>query len=343
MEQAPLVSVLMPVYNGEEYLNIAIDSILNQTFTNFEFLIINDGSTDNTDNIILSYTDQRIRYIKNEQNLKLIATLNKGILLAKGKYIARMDADDISLPQRLEKQINFLENNPQIGLCGTFMKTLGNTKDYTIGYEVNSDNIKFRLLFDTHFPHPAAVLRKSVLQEFKLEYEAEFIHVEDYVLWNRMAEHTELAIIPEVLVIKREHENQISVVHLQTQQQIMGSFRKVLTEKITGAIDDNTYKLYSQLLKAEYPTNANDAIKLIELLDKIIRNNRKLRIYNPAILDAYFTKLAHSIMYNSTGLGNKILSAYKKTVLSKSNISLQLIVKYFLKIKPKYQLIVKTV
>jgi glycosyltransferase involved in cell wall biosynthesis len=343
MEQAPLVSVLMPVYNGAEYLNVAIDSILNQTFTNFEFLIINDGSTDDTESIVLSYTDPRIRYIKNEHNIKLIATLNKGILLAKGKYIARMDADDISLPNRLAEQINFLEKNPQVGLCGTFMKTLGNTKDYTIGYQVNSDNIKFRLLFDTHFPHPAAVLRKSVLDEFKLEYEAEFIHVEDYVLWNRMAEHTELAIIPEVLVIKREHENQISVVHLQTQQQIMGSFRKELTEKITGTIDDDTYRLYSQLLKAEYPANTNDVVKLIDLLDKIIKNNRRLRIYNPTILDAYFSKLAYSMVYNSSSMGYKVLNKYKKTALLNNRIPLKLTLKYILKIKPKYQLIVKTV
>ena len=107
----PLVSVLMAVYNGEKYLLEAIESILNQTYTNFEFLIINDGSTDSTEEIILSYSDQRIRYIKNEQNLKLIASLNKGLDLAKGKYIARMDADDISLPDRLEKQVNFLERN----------------------------------------------------------------------------------------------------------------------------------------------------------------------------------------------------------------------------------------
>ena len=97
----------MAVYNGEKYLCEAIESMLNQTYTNFEFLIINDGSTDTTEEIILSYKDERIRYIKNEQNLKLIASLNKGLVLANGKYIARMDADDISMLERLEKQVDF--------------------------------------------------------------------------------------------------------------------------------------------------------------------------------------------------------------------------------------------
>ena len=119
------VTVLMPVYNGEMYLREAIDSILHQTFTDFEFLIINDGSTDNSETIILSYDDSRIRYEKNDSNLKLIATLNKGIELAKGKYIVRMDADDISIPDRIEKQVAFLEKNPDVGICGSWFTAFG--------------------------------------------------------------------------------------------------------------------------------------------------------------------------------------------------------------------------
>ena len=107
----PMVTVLMSVYNGEKFLKEAMDSILTQTFTDFEFLIINDGSTDNSVKIIESYNDSRIRLINNEKNLKLIASLNKGISLARGKYIARMDCDDISSPMRLEKEVDFLENS----------------------------------------------------------------------------------------------------------------------------------------------------------------------------------------------------------------------------------------
>lgn len=343
MDTAPLVTVLMPVYNGEKYLAEAIDSVLNQTYTHFEFLIINDGSTDGTEDIILSYADPRIVYVKNEQNIKLIATLNKGLKLAKGKYIARMDADDISLPQRLEKQIAFLENNPNVGLGGSYLKTLGAANDQVIEYKTSSDEIKFRLFFDTHFPHPAAVLRKDVLERFGLEYEAEYIHVEDYVLWNRMAEHTDLAILPEVLVLKREHENQISLVHYQTQQKIMGDFRKGLTEKVTGPIDDNTYAVYSDLLKGEYPANKEDVIAVLHIIDKLVQNNKQLKIYNPEIVDTHFTKVAFSMVFNASSMGISVLNQYKKTALSKNLVTLTLTIKYILGIKPKYMHSVKTI
>ena len=153
----PLVTVLMAVYNGEKYLREAIESILDQTYTNFEFLIINDGSSDRTEEIILSYNDKRIRYIKNEQNLKLIASLNKGLDLAKGEFIARMDADDISLPERLEKQINFLEKHPEIGLLGSWVRTLGLTNNRNIIFKQGHNTIRIQLLFNNFFHHPSVV------------------------------------------------------------------------------------------------------------------------------------------------------------------------------------------
>src|SRR5437868_7347070 len=114
----PLVSVIMTVYNAQEYLNMAVDSILNQTYKNLEFIIINDGSTDNSGHIIEAYNDPRIKYIP-QKNQGLAAALNKGIGLAKGKYIARMDHDDISYQMRLEKQVEFMEDNREVAMAGT--------------------------------------------------------------------------------------------------------------------------------------------------------------------------------------------------------------------------------
>ena len=118
----------MPVYNGERYLREAIDSILNQTFKDFEFLIINDGSTDLSVEIIESYADKRISLAHNGQNLGLITTLNRGFDLACGEYIARMDCDDISLPDRLEKQVVFMDNHPEIGICGSWVSAISDEK-----------------------------------------------------------------------------------------------------------------------------------------------------------------------------------------------------------------------
>ncbi len=116
----------MSVYNGDMYLKEAIESILNQTFTDFEFLIINDGSIDKSEKVIKSYSDKRIRYYKNSKNLGLAASLNKGVGLSKAKYLARMDGDDVSYPNRLEKQVNFMDVNPEIDVCGTWVKHLEN-------------------------------------------------------------------------------------------------------------------------------------------------------------------------------------------------------------------------
>ena len=119
----------MTVHNGEKHLSEAIDGILNQTFKDFEFLVIDDGSTDGSADIIQSYKDVRIRFISNGKNLSVPVSLNMGLNLARGEYIARMDCDDISLPQRLEKQVQFMDANPEVGVCGTWLETFGRIKE----------------------------------------------------------------------------------------------------------------------------------------------------------------------------------------------------------------------
>lgn len=342
----PLVTVLMPVYNGQDYLKDAIDSILAQTFADFEFLIINDGSTDATESIILSYTDPRINYVKNPENIKLISTLNKGLALAKGKYIARMDADDISLPTRLAAQISYMEQHPEIGLCGSYIQTLEAGSEYVIKYQTESDQIKFRLLFDTHFPHPAAVLRKSVLVDNKLEYELDYIHAEDYVLWNRMALHTGLHNIPEVLVLKRSHAAQVSIVHNQLQQTIMSAFRKEIMEAIMGPITPGDYYLYENLLLGTYPEEKEKAIALINFLNAFVLANRQKQAYNTAILENHFGKLAFSIAYNASALGAGVFSAFNKSAFATQQspaTKAKLFFKYSLKKAPANKLIIQTV
>jgi glycosyltransferase involved in cell wall biosynthesis len=218
MPDAPLVSVLMPVYNGEQYLRPAIDSILEQTFTDFEFIIINDGSTDSTEQIILSYSDQRIRYIRNEKNLKLIATLNKGLDLCTGKYIARMDADDISAPERFATQVKFMEANPEYGLCGTDIEVMGGIQSWVqIG---DNDFIRFCLLFHNPFCHPTVFMRTSIIRENKIYYPAEYIHAEEYMLWPQILDHAKCINLEERLLKYRFHDGQVSSVFRKDQFQM---------------------------------------------------------------------------------------------------------------------------
>lgn len=202
------ISVLMPVFNGEQYLGEAIASMLGQTFPDFELIIINDGSTDGTENIILSFEDPRIRYVKNEQNIKLIATLNRGLALCTGKYIARMDADDIALPHRLQTQFNFMEQNPAVGLCGSWIETLGAEQDRTVGFRTTHGEIFLEMLLSNHFNHPTAFIRREVLVRDQIEY-PNFLHAEDYAMWLSIASVSRIHILPEVLLRYRLHGNSV--------------------------------------------------------------------------------------------------------------------------------------
>lgn len=206
-----MVSVVMPVYNGSKYLKEAIDSILNQTFTDFEFIIINDGSTDNSEDIILSYNDQRIRYLKNEQNSGICITLNKGLDNALGKYIARMDCDDISFPERLAKQVVYLESHHDVGALGTDIITFGDGyTDQHFDFVHDCYGCKAGLLFATCFAHPAVMLRASIINEHCLRYDDRYRGLEDYELWYRISEYAEMTNLPEALIRYRLHKAQLS-------------------------------------------------------------------------------------------------------------------------------------
>lgn len=212
------VSVLMPVFNAEKYLAEAIDSIISQSFEDWELVIINDGSTDSSLSIIETYVDKRIRLINNPQNIGLIKTLNNGINLCHGEYIARMDADDISHPERLQQQVNFLEQNNNHILCGTNATVINNKGECT-GKIVNpSDNIylQINLLFTNPFIHPSVMLRKSALVNTLFNEKA--IHIEDYELWTRLAQTGQVANLRQALLQYRWHDTNVSVEHAQTQE-----------------------------------------------------------------------------------------------------------------------------
>jgi glycosyltransferase involved in cell wall biosynthesis len=185
------VTVLMSVYNGEKYLREAVDSILNQTFKDFEFIIINDGSTDKTLKILNSYNDPRIKIISNKKNIGLTRSLNKGLSIAKGEYIARQDANDISMPERLEKQVDFLERNKAVGLIGTYSCII-NEKGrilYKRKSPLGNEDISKKLIRGNVFAHGSVMFRKFLLEKVGA-YREEFKTSQDYDLWLRFIEIT---------------------------------------------------------------------------------------------------------------------------------------------------------
>jgi len=206
----PLVSVVLSVYNGEKYLLETIESILNQTYNNFEFIIIDDGSTDKSLEIIKSYNDERMVLISRE-NRGLVASLNEGIEKAKGVYIARMDADDISLETRFEEQVAFMEQNPNIGVCGTAIIGFGEDMEERVAtYAALNSRLQTELLFSSIFAHPTVMMRKEILLKHNLKYEKESLHAEDFALWVSLAQYTKFANLKEPLLKYRILQNSIT-------------------------------------------------------------------------------------------------------------------------------------
>jgi glycosyltransferase involved in cell wall biosynthesis len=210
----PKVSVILPVFNGNLHLSQAIGSILNQTFKNIELIIIDDGSTDDSLSIIKNYGDSRIVLLEHEKNLGLIAALNNGIDHAQSEYIARMDSDDISLPTRLEMQAHFLDQNPSIGVCGTWLQCFGDShkkwKNYTL--PEHHDAIVVNLIFRNPLAHSTVMMRKALIDQYHLRYDPFYIHSEDYDFWVKFSKFTKLANFPAILLKYRLHQNRISII-----------------------------------------------------------------------------------------------------------------------------------
>ena len=212
----PLVTVLMAVYNGEKYLVEAIESILSQSLQDFEFLIIDDASTDTSRKLIKGFHDKRINVVSNSENLRLAASLNRGMHLARGEYIARMDADDISLPQRLEKQVAYMEDHREIGVSGTWLECFGDLTGIW-DYPCDSATIKAGMLFQNRLGHPTVIMRRQWMLRQGLFYDPDFLEAEDYKLWTKCAEHFSLGNVGEVLLKYRWHKGQASQVNSQLQ------------------------------------------------------------------------------------------------------------------------------
>ncbi len=228
MQDKPLVSVVIPCYNAEKYVEMAIRSIMNQTYTNLEILIIDDCSKDSTYEKLenLAKYDKRIILEKNEQNLKIVKTLNKLVLKANGKYIARMDADDISAPNRIEKQVNFLESNKDYGICGTNAWRI-DCNNRMIGKSLlpTEDNeIKIVSDFFCVFYHPSVMIRSELYK--KNLYREEYLYAEDMELWQRLLKVTKGKNLKEKLFYYRIISSSAS------NNSISGAIQKTVTNSL---------------------------------------------------------------------------------------------------------------
>jgi glycosyltransferase involved in cell wall biosynthesis len=208
----PAISVILPVHNGAAYLQEALDSIFRQTFRDFEVIVIDDCSTDASPSIAESFGDSRLILIRSSERLRISKALNLGIEHARGKFIARMDADDICHPLRLERQFTFLMRYPQIGFCGTWVRRFGEGQNpQTYHRPVGSTRVRAFSIFDNPIVHSSAMIRRDILARLEICYRNEFVDAEDYDLWTRLLEFTQGDNIPEILLDYRVHEQSVTL------------------------------------------------------------------------------------------------------------------------------------
>jgi glycosyltransferase involved in cell wall biosynthesis len=255
MAAAPRVTVLLPVRDGEAYLREAIDSILGQTFRDLELLVIDDGSVDESPAIASSYPDPRVVLRRHDRNVGLIPTLNEGLDHARGEYVARIDADDVAHPRRLERQVRYLDAHPEVAALGTGVRNFGEVNSsWTL--QVDPPAVKARLLFECAVPHPSVMLRMETLRRHGLRYDLRYLHAEDWGLWVALAQRARLANLPEKLLRYRAHARQVTKTESGSQAR---TIRRIFLEQLARVGVDATepdLDLHQQIASGVFTANA---------------------------------------------------------------------------------------
>ncbi|MEY4571682.1 MAG: hypothetical protein RLZ10_893 [Bacteroidota bacterium] len=289
-----IVSVLLPVFNSEKYLSEAIESILEQSCTDFEFLIINDGSTDRSEEIILSYSDLRIRYIKNESNLKLIKTLNKGIQFCNGKYIVRMDADDISHKNRIQKQVDFMESNPDVGICGSWFEAFGNTESRIVQFKETHDEIMTKMLYQCHFCHPSIIIRREIFDDPSMYFDENYLHAEDYDFYLKLSRKWKLHNLQEVFLKYRTHDESVSNKFKSIQIENSLKIKKRFFAELNTHVSKEELEAFEALNYQDYTHVKLESGKIQHILESLWRGNKAEKM----ITEKYFENLLQELWLN---------------------------------------------
>lgn len=224
------VTILLPAYNAALYLRDSLDSIMRQAFKDFDVLLIDDGSMDDTSKIAIEYSniDRRIKYYKNEKNIGLIKTLNKGLSLAKGEYIVRMDADDIMFDDRLYKQVKYMDSNPECFVCGGQMEYIGGLTGMAPILPQKYEDLLYLSLINCPLYHPTTIIRNSAIKQFGLKYNNSYKHAEDYKFWSDIifSHPNSIANIKDVVLFYRISNNQITAKYSDEQDLISKIVRR---------------------------------------------------------------------------------------------------------------------
>lgn len=305
-----ILTVIMPVYNGEKYLEEAIDSILNQTFTDFRLLVLNDNSTDRTSEILKAYEDKdhRVDVINKTKNEGPANLRNEGIEIAQTEFIALMDADDIALPTRFEKQLEVFKNHPNIGVCGTWFTFFGD-REKLIKHAVQPEDLKVQFLSSCGIGNPTVMFRKSAIKDFRFEHQ--FVPAEDYGLWSEVIRVTDFYNIPESLLNYRWHPNNISQTKEENLRKANALIRKRQLQHFGINSDKSNVDVYLKAVSLHRNLEPNQIIPVIEASKDLKKRNEKSKYYNPSVFEAHINKVIIRTIRNASSY-NKDFYRYLK-------------------------------
>ncbi len=296
------ISVVMPVFNTQiDFLKEAVESILNQSFREFEFIIIDDGTTDGSSQYLGSLSDPRIRIIRNERNLGITQSLNIGFSIAKGKYIARMDSDDISLPCRLQEQYNLMERHPEVIVCGSKTGKIG-SDHYNLSGKIKMEDMeeyRIRMLFVNPGPfHPTSFFRHEKLLKHHIQYDENLYYAQDYGMWETISHYGRVCILEDVLLLRREHGGQITKAHRGHQIQCDKMTQRKLLTDLLGHVTDEEMNLHYIHSTGSYP-DATITPEVAEWYKRIIKANEQRHIYNSRKLKKYIEIIIKRLIIHS--------------------------------------------
>ncbi|WP_418263506.1 glycosyltransferase family 2 protein [Flavobacterium faecale] len=322
VKSSPKITVLMPVYNCELYVGEAIDSILNQTYTDFELLIIDDASKDATASIVKSYNDSRIQLIEKPINTGYTNSLNHGLKIARGEYIARMDGDDICMPERFFKQVSYLESHPETVLCATAFKVIGREVYFSSPEE--HDAIKLAFLEGNCICHSSIMMRKATLDAHDILYDKTKEPAEDYAMWIQLLFLGKLYILPEILVEYRVYANQVSAKRAEEQMKIDIQLKFELLNHLDITITPEEYQFLEKYYRNTQCVDYNELVIFKKLQKKLSQSNAA-GFFEPKAFQRYLSQLEVNVMnryFNNYFRYSPIL--YVKYLMSKWNWKTQI-------------------
>jgi glycosyltransferase involved in cell wall biosynthesis len=331
------LTVLMTVYNGEAYLREAVESILNQTYRDFKFLILDNASTDSSREIIRSYDDPRIQLVALPENIGQVAALNKGLDMIDTPLVARMDADDISLPRRFERQVAFMAVHPEIGVCGTFTEVFSHQdkKETLYRWPTKPEDIKVKLMFECCLPHPGVMLRKTFFDRYGLRYDEKIGHSFDWELWQRAGDHFGLANLPEFHLRYRFHPENES----KKTSNLQEAAALKLDDRSLGRLELHRHPLRQVHRDVAFETfnvkNREPGFlnRVVQWFGELENANKKHRIYSQEALHRFLRERLFVVLHYNKAHPKLILELFFKERLYKDVgvfRSIKFLVKVFL-------------